>query len=348
MKPFSNTYKTIMILLAIIIAGSCSREIDFKGSITEPKLVVNGICSLDSVVGLELSISKNRYGNLQEFTLLSDARVFLYIDGQKSEELAEEKERPGFYRGHTIVEKNRKYAVEIEHAEYGRIQSGESWIGSKVEIMGEKLQVDSTSVINPERLSDIKCMVKFNEPAAEKNYYRLIVSYSIGLTKVKPDDEGNEKTMVTMFDYYGLDESIESTDPVLLQNKTNDNMVFDESNPKYTLFTDELINGKDYELSFFLNRSMLYKIAKVDPSKGDFYSIQIELQSLSKEVYSYIKTMDGANNVTQGLFSEPFQVYSNIVDGIGIWGLYTSTVDTIRVGSFPVNGILESHFSVNY
>jgi len=348
MKPFPNTYKTIMILLIMVISGSCSREIEFKGSITEPKLVVNGICSLDSVVGLELSISKNKYGNLQDIKLLSNARVFLYIDGQKAEELVEEKGRPGFYRGHSLVEENRKYAVEVEHAEYGRIQSGESSIGNKVEVAGEKLQVDSTSVINPERLPDIKCTVKFNDPAAEKNYYRLIVSYSIGLTKVKPDDEGNEKTMVTMFDYYGLDESIESTDPVLLQNKTNDNMVFDESNPKYTLFTDELINGKDYDLSFFLNRSMLYKIAKVDPSKGDFYYIRIELQSLSKEVFSYIKTMDGANNVTQGLFSEPFQVYSNIVDGIGIWGLYASSVDTIFMGSFPEGGILESHFNVAF
>ncbi len=347
MKPFPNTYKTIMILLVIII-GACSREIDFKGSITEPKLVVNGICSLDSVVGLELSLSKNKYGNLQEFTLLSDARVFLYIDGIKAEELVAGNDRPGFYRGNTIVEKNRKYAVEVEHTEYGRIQSGESSIGSKIEIRGGKLLVDSASVINPERLPDIKCMVKFNELAAEKNYYRLIVSYSIGLTKVKHDEEGNEKIMVTLVDYYGLDESLESADPVLLQNKTNDNMVFDESNPKYTLFTDELINGKDYELSFFLNRSMLYKIAKVDLAKGDFYYVRIELQSLSEEVYSYIKSIDGANGVTQGLFSEPFQVYNNIIGGIGIWGLYTSSVDTIRVGSFPVGGILESHFSVNY
>jgi hypothetical protein len=165
---------------------------------------------------------------------------------------------------------------------------------------------------------------------------------------VKHDEEGNEKIMVTLVDYYGLDESLESADPVLLQNKTNDNMVFDESNPKYTLFTDELINGKDYELSFFLNRSMLYKIAKVDLAKGDFYYVRIELQSLSEEVYSYIKSIDGANGVTQGLFSEPFQVYNNIIGGIGIWGLYTSSVDTIRVGSFPVGGILESHFSVNY
>ena len=124
-----------------------------------------------------------------------------------------------------------------------------------------------------------------------------------------------------------------------MQSKTNDNMVFDESNSNYTLFSDQLFNGKEYELDFFLPNSMPYKLIQADTLKGGFYWIYVELQSLSKDVYLYIKSIDGADNITNGLFNEPYQVYSNIKNGIGIWGTYSSSIDTLKVGVYPIEGV---------
>lgn len=93
---------------------------------------------------------------------------------------------------------------------------------------------------------------------------------------------------------------------------------------------------------------MVYNIADVDTSAEGFYRVIIELQSISKDLYYYIKSIDGANNITSGLFTEPVQVYSNINDGVGIWGMYASSVDTIKVGAFPEGGIVESHYSISY
>ena len=343
-----RTFVLFTVLIAFLIAVSCTREIDFTEKITAPKLVINGICALDSMVALEALISKPIHGNMQELTLINDANVFLYVDGVKTEKLVADVNNPGLYKGKTKIEKGRKYAVEAEHAAYGKVHSSETLIGGKISIQNIALRSDSAQTENSERIPDIKCTVKFIDPVDEDNFYRLIVSYRIGRAYKNTDESGNEKISITLIDYHGLSESVESTDPVLLQNKTNDNMVFDESNSKYTLFTDELINGKEYDLEFNLNRSMLYKLADVDTTTGGFYRVIIELQSLSKEVYYYIKSIDGADNITEGLFTEPVQVYSNINDGIGIWGLYTSSVDTIRYGSFPYGGVVNSHLQLPY
>jgi hypothetical protein len=240
-----RTFVPFTILIALLIVVSCTREIEFTEKITAPKLVVNGICALDSMVALEVSISKPIHGNLKEFTLISDANVFLFVDGVKSEKLLADVNNPGVYRGQTKIEKDRKYAVEAEHATYGKVHSSETIIGGKISIQNIALQSDSAQTEHSERIPLIKCSLKINDPVDEENFYRLIVSYSIGRTYKRTDESGNEKISITLIEYHGLSESVESTDPVLLQNKTNDNMVFDESNSNYTLFTDDLINGKN-------------------------------------------------------------------------------------------------------
>jgi len=348
MKNIYIKYLLQLLMLATLFTISCTREIEFKGSITEPKMVVNGMCSLDSLAAVEVSLSKAKYGNIQEFTRVSDARVYLHTDGQKTDQLLAIDDSSGLYIGTTKIEQGKKYAITVEHDEYGKVRSNESATVKRVNIENSMLMSDSAQRVNTERLPDILCKIKFSDPVDEENFYRLLVSYRFGRTYNKTDENGNEKKSITLIDYHAHFESIESTDPVFMQGKTNDNMVFDESNPRYTLFTDELINGKQYELAFNINKSMVYKIADVDTSAECFYRVIIELQSISKDLYYYIKSIDGANNITSGLFTEPVQVYSNINDGIGIWGMYASSVDTIKVGAFPEGGIVESHFSISY
>ncbi|MBN2261671.1 MAG: DUF4249 family protein, partial [Prolixibacteraceae bacterium] len=87
MKNIYKTYLSQLLVLVTLLSISCTREIEFKGSITEPKMVVNGMCSLDSLAAVEVSLSKAKYGNIQEFTRVTDARVFLHTDGHKTDQL---------------------------------------------------------------------------------------------------------------------------------------------------------------------------------------------------------------------------------------------------------------------
>jgi hypothetical protein len=348
MKNIYKTYLSQFLVLVTLLSISCTREIEFKGSITEPKMVINGVCCIDSLAAVEVSLSKAKYGNLQEFTRVTDARVFLHTDGHKTDQLLAIDDSTGFYIGTTKIEQGKKYAITVEHDEYGKVNSNESATGKRVNIENAVLMPDSAQRVNTERLPDILCKIKFSDPVDEENFYRLLVSYRFGRTYKRTDENGIERKGITLIDYHAYLENIESTDPVFMQGKTNDNMVFDESTPRYTLFTDELINGKQYELTFNLNKSMLYKIADVDTSAEGFYRVIIELQSISKDLYYYIKSIDGANNITEGLFAEPIQVYSNINNGIGIWGLYSSSIDSVNIGKFPHDGVVESHITLPY
>lgn len=326
------------VFVTLFLTESCTREIEFKDSLMEPKLVINGICALDSAVSLEISLSKATHGNLQEFSLIDDADVFLFVDGVKTEKLYHIENISGFYEGKTNIELDRKYAIEVEHSKFGKASADETAISNKVQILSTTIRIDSTNTDASARIPRIMSSIKFKDPANEENFYRLIVSCRVGKCLSHFDDTGNN-THVQVIDYYTLNERVESNDPVLMQSKTNDNMVFDESNSNYTLFSDQLFNGKEYELDFFLPNSMPYKLIQADTLKGGFYWIYVELQSLSKDVYLYIKSIDGADNITNGLFTEPYQVYSNIKNGIGIWGTYSSSIDTIKVGAYPIEGV---------
>ena len=59
--------------------------------------------------------------------------------------------------------------------------------------------------------------------------------------------------------------------------------------------------------------------------------ISVELQSLSYEYYMYLKTREANSNMSsfEESFSEPVQIYTNVIGGIGILGSYSSSVFTI-------------------
>lgn len=50
----------------------------------------------------------------------------------------------------------------------------------------------------------------------------------------------------------------------------------------------------------------------------------VNLQSISKEMYLYFKTKESAEDVFETFFTEPVQIYSNVENGTGVLGAYTS------------------------
>jgi hypothetical protein len=149
-------------------------------------------------------------------------------------------------------------------------------------------------------------------------------------------------------DYFYSNRNIESDDPVFASNENADEMLFGSSNSGYTLFTDDIFNGKTYDLKFNLNDDITYYFQEMNTNHLGFYVITVELQSLSQDVYYYMKSLSLSNANSGGLFMEPVPIYNNIDNGLGIFGGCSATQYTIARGRFPVEGVKYYYGSASY
>ena len=71
----------------------------------------------------------------------------------------------------------------------------------------------------------------------------------------------------------------------LLNTSEEEGIIDPYSGNEYNIFSDEIINGKDYELSFELNLGK-----EPDASYNEFYHYNIQLQTISEEYYLYLQS----------------------------------------------------------
>lgn len=77
------------------------------------------------------------------------------------------------------------------------------------------------------------------------------------------------------------------------------------------VFSDQLFNGREYE---FTVESRLRK-----GTAGSNYVV-VELQSITGDLYSYLKSVMLYRITPQDSYTEPIMIYSNIEGGWGIFG----------------------------
>jgi hypothetical protein len=340
-------------ILSIIIGSSCTKEIEFNEKTLEPKLVVNAICTLDSLITVEVSANKPIPGYETNFKLFTDATVKLYVDGLETEQLEYiGSSKTGYpcaiYGSKSKAESRKLYKIEVSHNDYKTTATGEMQMGKKVPV----LEVTTTPIINvvynSENSKKIEATLTFSDPADEENYYRLVVSYRIGKDQSHPDSNGDTIHLVQVMDYAFSYNGIESDDPVFSNNENADEMLFESSKSMYTVFTDELFNGKTYDLNFYLSDNLTYDLQRLDIARGDFYIIKFELQSLTKDTYYYIKSLGSSMWSNDDLFSEPVQVFNNIENGLGIFGGCSSSVYSLQEGIYPRSDVEYYYGSVSY
>lgn len=340
-----KTTKYFLFVLFIVLAGgSCTREIEFTDELLDPKLVINGLCKLDNIAIVEISSSKAIPGYHSEIRLITDAQARLYKNGVLFDTLicTMSDTTSGIYRGTKPIESGENYHIEVERQGFTKAISAEAQICNKVPILAATASTELLNSDYPDNQPKIKSSITFSDPADEENYYLLDISYRVGKRV------SSTSNLIQVGNYYSLSESVESNDPVLAESNTADNLVFDQSSSKYTLFNDKLFNGKTYKLNFFLNHSICYRLSKADTSNGEFYIITFELQTLTRDTYLYLKSSGTLDDLSGGLFTEPVQINSNINGGLGIWGICSPAFDSLKIGRFPLPEFTYNNYSVSY
>jgi hypothetical protein len=181
------------------------------------------------------------------------------------------------------------------------------------------MEIDTLEIIDNSNGSDTMfynatLKLRFNDDASQNNYYRIRLFLDTEGEQWEDDGSGFE----VVEKRYPL--ILYSNDPSLSQGIPWDGYTF---SGRTALFSDGLFNGQQKEISFDLE----YKLSQVQ--NGD--ELFLQLTSFSEEGYNYFNSMEkNSDRFISPFGTEPVPVYSNIENGIGIFGSGNSTY-------FPIN-----------
>jgi len=329
----------LSILAGIFIFVSCEKDIEFNGEITAPLLVINSYITPDSVVSAHVSESRFFLKDSITYKNINTADVAVWVNGLLKEKMTLVEK--GMYRGtykpvigetiKIIVNVSTMKEVSSETKIYPQpvinsIDTTGVWTGIRYDIQTNSYGNGTTMIYKYDTISTItghtmNYTLKFNDNANEQNYYRLVV-HTIEYYTI------TDTIMHSIRDSTLNNYNFDFTD-VVSNNTNNDPTTLIGGGYAYNLysvFSDELFNGKTYSLKFSTTEdiykySPTYTFARKTPDRKE---IKVYLQSISRDYYLYLKSRAAGMGGTD-FFSEPIQIHNNITGGIGILGSYTSS-----------------------
>lgn len=331
----------VSIISVVFTFVSCERDVVFNEEITKPLVIVNSFISPDSAISAHVSVSRFFLKDSIDFRDVNNAEVNLWVNGILKEKLTSD--TLGIYTGKykPAVSDNIKLTVDVP--QMTEVSATTGFIEAPV-ILSVDTQIvyKSKQYFGSDPLSKdtifiqyrykVNYKLKFADNGSQKNYYRLIVG-KISYTGVWNDNTNKIDTVVdnnlpfySDFDFTDI-VSGNTKNPLTVDGSSPLSELMSDQNNGYHVFSDDLFNGKIYTLQFSTNQvtQRYYSIGDIrynyaNTLKNEVY---VRLQSISKEYYQYLKARS-ASKVTN-FFSEPVKVYSNIKDGSGILGSYTTS-----------------------
>jgi len=354
--------QSIATLLAVFaLITSCEKEIEFDEKLIAPKLVINSFIQQDSLITVNIASSKLIPGIKTDFKWIDNATVTLFVDGEEKEKLTvidvervptgyssvngdttffynESEPTKRYSTTQAKVEVGKTYKLEVSHPDYETAYC-ETSIPTPIQI----LAFDTATVINKQEWGDnetFQAKIKFKDTPGEKNYYRLVYSKFTGVSQSYYSSPNDADSIIYLTNEL-RGTYINSSDKLLNPSEEDANdFLFGSAGNYYNLFTDELIDGKEYELSFAVDLTNNYYGSSVQTKKkGEFMRLTITLQSITREAYLYMKSTYANKYYESDFFSEPVQVFTNIENGIGIFAGTSSSSVLISRGEYPVEGV---------
>jgi hypothetical protein len=341
MKPI---YKLFLIVAISLAVSSCETIIDFNGEAQSPVMVLNSVINSDSVITVKLTKSKFFLSKNQEFTVVKNATVKAVINDSVSETLVHMGD--GIYKSAIILKANDMVKITAEAPNLEAIQSqtlvqpvitilSVDTVWTEIKDNNNYYSSDiyndtSYNVIGKRVFGKFKVFIKFKDNSDKQNFYRLqpklVNYYSVNYNQ---EIREYESTFYAFFQY----------DDVLFGNTNNQSDFFEiSSNIENNFFTDELINGKEYTLSFSfgLTREIYFSEQRPGSTSENNLRLKIDLQQLSKDYYLYQQTVLSAQSADP-FFSEPVQVHNNIEGGIGILGSISNSIYSLDLKNYTSN-----------
>ena len=313
----------------LIFVFSCETVVELDIPSHDPLLVVNGIIETDSVVSIFITNSLGAFDQ-GEIKSIDDANVFLYENGSLVGQMFPDLENidtlnltedywwnyvgsaPIYkYKSEIIPQDDFTYSIEVNHPDYQSVYA-ETKVPSSLELTDLEI-IDNTDG-SDSIFYNATLKLSFLDNGSQNNYYRIRL-----YLETEGEDWNEDET-----DYEIVEKTyplvLYSNDPSLSQGIPWDGYTF---SGRTALFNDGMFNGQQKDISFDLE----YKISQLQ--YGD--KLFLQLTSFSEEGYNYFNSRELNLDGFGGPFgSEPVPIFSNIENGIGVFGSGNSTY-------FPIN-----------
>lgn len=294
----------ISVLFFAAILSSCERTVTLDLPEHDPKLVINGLFSNDSIWKVAVSRSKGILEDA-EFTFMDNADVKIYEDGSLLETLSLQTLETTTYSDFTTIEPQ---IVELHYYASENVAKPNHEYRVEVAVDGFETASATATLPTPIEISEVtteNLFVDFDEGFTEQDG-------NITITFDDPEGENFYELMIFAHQNNGSYPIYLETDDLALSGDAN-------KEGQAILFTDEFFEGNSKTLSL-----TTYNLLPLDAK------IIIEMRSISKEVYLYNSSYNNQRWSRDDPFSEPIFVYSNIENGFGIFGgYYTSFFEYI-------------------
>jgi hypothetical protein len=302
-----NRNKILLICTLASIIGihfSCEKVIEFTGDELQSELIIHGVLNPDSLIKIHLSQSVSIF-NEDNFVNVHDKIIEISENGVVTEILYHTKN--GYYISDKTFPKIRSnFQLKILNN-----KSGES---SAVTTIPEPVIIEKMEAVFTKKIKLAELYLTFKDPGNTNNYYRISFEEKKEINANSLIDS-NSTNSIIRYKRINLNHSQflgsmgAYAENISLQEVT----IFN----KYHIFSDEIIDGKTHILKIVFASPF-----SINNNATKFY---INLQSLSEDYYSYLKSKTLHDALAKNSFVEPIGIKTNITNGFGILGAYVSS-----------------------
>ena len=285
--------KHILFSISVLsILFSCTKQIDFTADQIQEKIVVNSLFTEDSLWNAHISHSRSVLDN-SPHNFLDNATVSVF-DESNNLVTTLNHVSDGFYQSSSATPiANETYRLEVDAPGYTSVSATNS-IPTEVPI----INVDTISTEDSEGNPVLQVTMNFTDPGGVSNYYMLEMQYVLDYSQWGFEEEERGRLEITC-----NDPNIESVNSF--------SFLGEENAYNYLLLKDDQFDGQNYTLRF-------YVINWADFKEIDLTG-EIRLMNTSEEFFNYRKSYEVYENAINNPFSQPVQVFSNIVGGMGVF-----------------------------
>lgn len=332
-------FQTLLFILTVALLASCTKEIEFKGEQSDPRLVINSIVEPGQPVKARISKSVFFLDNTGDMEAPSDLVATLYVNGNAVGEMTPQ----------TDTLWGTEYYWDPEPVYYVWDVYGSPYCpaeGDEVSITASAKGFDpvegSTGTL-PDlpscRIKSLQLTERESWPTSyddEDTTWQYADTYelTIELTDTHPSTLDCFKMSIDEnYHYYDtLDEYLyhwyayirDYSDPIFgAMSGTNLEVIDYQISESNGTFTDQFFDGHSYNVKLSIGVSYCKPEGSTEPFRVAFY-----VEHITKDYYDYLNTCDQGDETMQ-FFAEPIQTHTNVNGGYGIVG--GRTVDTLWI-----------------
>lgn len=293
-----NIFSYILLVMVAGFFSSCEKTVNLNIPAYTPRLVIQGQSQTGDNIWLDISHSQsikdhnNFYGTLQ----VPDATALLYTNGVLTDTFMYDI-TTSTYKSHTPAETGKSYEVKVSASGYTTVSATSAAL-SLVPLSAPTF----TRGVRKDQDGHLQDMLSFSfaDGAVAGDYYIIKIIPAQFLSQ-----GGRSNFCVNT-----PDASVETVDDDLVDINTcvDNNGIY---------LRDELFNGQTKNLKVYVPADMTNPVW----SGTDSVYYYIELDHVTEQAFKYEKSYRTAINKNGDPFSEPANVYTNISNGYGIFGI---------------------------